>query len=72
MSRQYRILELTHPVNTFTPQYSDDGETWLNVSQATSLTKAGAEQAIEKFIKSGSVNEIVHNYNPNSPKPLFG
>lgn len=74
MARQYRILELTKPVNTFTPQFSDDeGVTWYNISQATSLTKAGANEAIEKFINSGggNVNEIVHTYSP-SVKPLFG
>lgn len=72
MSREYRILELTTPVNTFTPQYRDDGGPWNNISQATSLTRAGAEQAIDSFISSGNnVNEIYHPYNPSKIKPLF-
>jgi hypothetical protein len=72
MSRQYRVLELTSPVNTFTPQYSDNGTTWNTISQTTCLTKAAADQVIEKFISSGggNVNEIVHTYSP-SVKPLF-
>lgn len=63
--RQYRIKELTNPVNTFTPEFSDDGITWNAISQTTCLTKAAAEAVIDRFITNGggNVNEIIHQYN---------
>ena len=73
MPRQYRVRELTAPVNTFTPEYSDDGIKWNSIGGTTSLTQAGAEQLIDAFIKrggEGSINEIFHPY--NTVKPLFG
>lgn len=71
--RQYRIKEITGAIPIFIPQYSDDaGTTWNSIQGTTSLTKIGAEQLIDAFIKGngGSVNEIFHSYGP-IVKPLF-
>lgn len=72
MARQYRIKEIPYPVNTFTPEYSDNqGATWNAVSQTTCLTESAAKQLIDKFIANGGkdVKEVYHSYNP-SLKPL--
>lgn len=72
MANLYRIVESTTGEKTFTPQYSDDGGAfWKTIAGATSLTKEGAEKAIESFINRSSLNEIVHAYQPKR-EPLLG
>lgn len=70
--RQYRILELTNQINTFTPQYSDDsGSSWYAIGKSTCLTKEAAEGVIDIFINSGGrINEIIHQYNADNKKIL--
>jgi len=72
MGNIYRIIESATTPKTFTPQYSEDGgQFWKTIESATSITKEGAEKAIESFIHRSSLNEIVHTYQPER-KPLLG
>lgn len=72
MSTQYRVREIITPVNTFTPEFSNDGgQTWSPINSTTFLTKSLAEFAIKEFIKNGSgIKEIIHQYNSNNREIL--